>query len=144
MKHRWLFLLILVGLAVPSFAAQNATNTAPEGNRYLFIVDTSASMKRMESSVRATLHDLVFTGFDGRMQKGDTFGLWTFNEKTYAEFPMQEWTMEQTWNISRETSAFLKSQRYEKQQDKHTALPEPGREPERPPHQYSLPSFFPR
>src|SRR5262245_56979671 len=71
-----------------------ATNppAPPPGQRFLFLVDTSAAMKKIDASTRQALFDLIHSGINGQMTNGDTFGIWTFNEQVYTgQFPMQTW-----------------------------------------------------
>lgn len=101
------------------FAAVNcgwgALVTAPrkgvEGNRFLFIVDTSSSMKRIEEAGRPVAYDLIYSGIEQRMQPGDTFGLWTFSDDIKGGvFPVQEWSPEKSGALATEVSNFLKEQ----------------------------------
>ena len=60
-------------------------------NRYLFIIDGSASMKPFEKITRDTLFDLVYSGVRGRMTNGDTYGVWIAGEQNDTSFPMEMW-----------------------------------------------------
>lgn len=60
-------------------------------NRYLFLIDTSFSMTRIDTPVRNAVGEMIREGLGGRMKTGDTFGLWTFNEHTHTDFPLQTW-----------------------------------------------------
>jgi len=60
-------------------------------NRFLFIIDGSASMKPFEKIARDTLFDLVYSGVRGRMTNGDTYGVWIAGEQNDTSFPMQVW-----------------------------------------------------
>ena len=60
-------------------------------NRYLFIIDGSASMKPFEKTARDTLFDLVYSGVRGRMTNGDTYGVWIAGEQNDTSFPMEMW-----------------------------------------------------
>jgi hypothetical protein len=87
----------------------------PAGNRFLFILETSAAMNRLEHGGRQAIFDLIFSGIDGRMRNGDTYGIWTFNELPYAGFyPMQTWTAQQNLELATGAGRFLKTQKYEK------------------------------
>src|SRR5437899_608166 len=109
---KWMAVVVTIaGLFSP---AQAAPNKHPDGNRFLFVVETSSSSSRLEHGGRQAAFDLIYTGVNGQMHAGDTFGLWTFNELVLAGvYPMQTWTPE---NMELATSAgqFLKLQRYHK------------------------------
>lgn len=64
---------------------------APEPNRFLFIIDTSAGMKRLELPLRETIFDLIYSGARGRMTNGDTFGVWLINDRNDTSYPMETW-----------------------------------------------------
>ena len=97
MKPLLLLLLACASLAdlssaATTIASTSASKAAADGGRFLFVVNTSSSMRRIEPATRQAVFDMVFTGLNGYMRSGDTFGLWTFNEETQAgDFPMQVW-----------------------------------------------------
>ncbi len=124
MKQFLLRLWLVTGLVAPAIAAQRSAAPVP-GNRYLFVVDTSASMSRLDRASRQTVFDILYTGLEGRMRAGDTFGIWTFNEQVHAgSFPMQVWTPAQSRDLTARAVFFLKEQRYEKQSQLDLLLPQ--------------------
>src|SRR5215213_418386 len=60
-------------------------------NRFLFIIDGSASMKPFDKVARDTLFDLIYSGVRGRMTNGDTYGVWIAGEQNETSFPMEVW-----------------------------------------------------
>ncbi len=73
--------------------AQTNTAKAPPGNRYLLIVETSRIMDRRMPGVLQTVQELLGTTLGKELAKGDTVGIWTFNEKLNpGRFPLQAWT----------------------------------------------------
>ncbi len=46
-------------------------------------------MTRIDTPMRQAVGEMVRAGLGGRMQTGDTFGLWTFNEQTHTDIPLQ-------------------------------------------------------
>ena len=46
-------------------------------------------MTRIDTLMRQAVGEMVRAGLGGRMQTGDTFGLWTFNEQTHTDIPLQ-------------------------------------------------------
>lgn len=110
------FWLCWCGLS-PSFAASKAQPSKaplPPGNRFLFVVETSAAMQKLEHGGRQAVVDLIYSGIDGGMRAGDTYGLWTFNDQAHAGlFPMQTWKPDAALDLASRAGLFLKSQPYE-------------------------------
>ena len=65
-------------------AAPGAPVLVPEGDRFLFIVDTSSGMERLKEQIEMTIYDLLRSGLFGQMLTGDTYGMWTFDKETHA------------------------------------------------------------
>lgn len=104
-----------VGVLLPARAAQPPAPLTISSNRYLFIVDTSLSMKPRASGALQRIETLLLSDINGNLRRGDTLGLWTFNEKLYAgQFPMQIWSPEQKQTIAKRFIAFMKNQPIEK------------------------------
>ena len=87
-------------LTAPARAATTTTlprlpmhpKPAPDGQRFLFVVDISSGTRSLDAANRQALFDLIFTGLEGQMRTGDSFGLWLFNDELHAgQFPMQVW-----------------------------------------------------
>jgi len=111
-------LLLLVGLALAGelLPAQTAKPAERPLGRYLFIVETSSGMRRRAGAVQDTVQSLLRSDFNGQLRRGDTLGIWTFNEQLYAgQFPLQSWTLESRDAVTLAVDTFLKLQRYEKQ-----------------------------
>ena len=101
--------------AVPA-ATPPRTNTAPAAlaNRYLFIVETSKTMRSRGDGTLNAIHDLLASGMRGQMQAGDTLGLWTFNRELHmGEFPLQQWSPKSQKGVTGRVLTFLKDQRCE-------------------------------
>ena len=52
--------------------------------RYLFVVDTSASMSRYAGSTYRALEQFIDTGLQGQMRAGEAFDVWCFNDQVFA------------------------------------------------------------
>ncbi len=103
-------LLILITLAA---AAIGAPKTEAQSSRFLFVVDVSSSMRKLDTGNRQALFDLIYNGVDNHMAAGDTFGLWTFNPKLAAgEFPMHRWHPTNTLQAASRAATFLKKKHY--------------------------------
>lgn len=86
---------------------------APDGSRFLFIMDMSSSMKATDPANRQALFDLIFTGFEGQMRHGDSFGLWLFSDEVRAgEFPLQIWDEQRPLEVASRATQFVRSQKY--------------------------------
>ena len=104
--------------------AKNKPKTEPPGgNRFLFIVDTSASMKSAADDMLQAVGEIVDSSASGQLHRGDTLGVWTFNAQLYpGVLPLQKWTPEDKKEIALRTAGFLKQQRYGKESRLTAAL----------------------
>jgi len=92
--------------------------------RYLFIVDTSKAMRPRATAVQTTVNNLLLSGMQAQLQRGDTIGVWTYNEQLYAgRLPLQQWTPEGEQLVASNILAFLKEQSYEKTSRLETVWP---------------------
>lgn len=80
--------LTLLGLFVvlggPAQAADKASAQPPY--RFLILIDSSSNMRRLANITPTAVYDLIYDGLLGRMQDGDVYGVWTFNETVDTEF----------------------------------------------------------
>lgn len=84
-------------------------------SRFLIIADTSYAMRRYAPAAQKAVSNLLLSSMHGQLRRGDTIGMWTFNEALSAgRFPLQRWTPETTELVASNAVAFLKIQRYEK------------------------------
>ena len=77
--------LFLAGLccALTSADLRAQTNVTPARvtNRYLLLVESSSAMQdRLDGTFRL-IAELYTSGMGGRLQRGDTIGVWTFNNE---------------------------------------------------------------
>jgi hypothetical protein len=104
-------LLILLPGAWSDAAAPVPSNS---GDRFLFVVETSSAMSRLGHSSRQAVFDLIWSGLDGHMRPGDTYGVWTYNaEPQPGKFPMQVWGTN-TVELASRAGIFLREQPLEK------------------------------
>ncbi|MEJ0090977.1 MAG: vWA domain-containing protein [Limisphaerales bacterium] len=98
---------------VPTVHAQPTEQTVE--NRFLFIFDTSKSMKPRIETVQRALNTLLATSFSGQLHKGDTIGVWTFNEELQTKgFPLQTWDPDNAVVIASNIVRFVGRQSYAK------------------------------
>lgn len=107
---------VLLGVAVIA---------APEkqGGRFLFLVEISAAMDANKVALRKTLHSILESGLDGQMQYGDTIGLWTYNDKLNASFPMVYWRREHIQDITNAVDFFMGKQKFVHHTDFSKVMP---------------------
>ena len=110
-----LSLIVWLGLALAGqlLAAQIPKPAAKPPGRYLFVVETSSDMRRCAGAVEEALRAMLRYDLNGQLRRGDTLGVWTFNEQLYAgRFPMEVWTPERREIAAGNVLEFLKKQRY--------------------------------
>ena len=110
--------LCLVGQHRSIGAPHPPVEASPDGERFLFVVDMSEDMERMQPEIEATVYDMLAGGIYGQMRSGDTFGIWTFNKETYAgRFPVQIWDSRKSAQLGAIGAAYLSGAPYEKSTD---------------------------
>jgi hypothetical protein len=111
-----LFIALLAALCIGAETFTNPPPSAapnPNGSKFLFVIDTSSGMGKLDLANRQTLFDLIYTGVNHQMQPFDTFGVWTFNTKVYAgEYPMQVYETDKLLELASRATFFLKSKKY--------------------------------
>ncbi len=110
--------LAFATLGILFFDSPLAAQTPPakhSSGRYLLIVDTSKAMRPRATAVQTTVNNLLLSGMHAQLQRGDTIGVWTYNEQLYAgRLPLQRWTPQEEQLVASNILAFLKAQPYEK------------------------------
>ena len=108
----------------PLLAQTNTARAPLPSNRCLLVVETSRSMQRRSDATLQIVQDMLKSGLAGQLRRGDTLGVWTYNESLYAgRFPLQTWSPEVQEDITLRALAFLKDQKYEKQPSFDKVLP---------------------
>jgi hypothetical protein len=123
-----LFVILTALSPLPLHAQTNAIKTPLSSNRYLLILETSKSMQPRSEAVIKAVQDLLTSGIGGQLRRGDTLGLWTFNEEVYAgRFQLQRWFPEAHRSIGIRLLDFIKEQNYEKRGSLEQVLSEMDR-----------------
>ncbi len=105
------FALCLGFFLTPAGRAQPAPQIAE--NRFLFIFDTSADMKKRLPAERTELNQLLATSLGGQLHAGDSIGVWTFDRDLRAgQVPLQHWRPEDAANIAADINKFIGAQHY--------------------------------
>ena len=111
--------------AAAAFGVTNApapADSVPSGNKFLFVLETSAATARLDHGGRQAVVDLIYTGIFGQMREGDSFAVWNYNEQVFAGvYPMQFWKPEDM-ELASGAGLFLKGQAYEKKGEYEAAL----------------------
>ena len=117
---------LLGALPFTSLSAEPAPAEKPgTPNRWLVIVDTSSRMESRSEAARQITKMLIVSGMDGQMRRGDSLGLWTFNQNLYAgQFPLQEIKPETSRVTARRADDFLQELKNEKSSRLDKVLPE--------------------
>ena len=103
--------MVVVLLAGIFLAASARAQTTPE--RFLFIFDTSAAMKKYLPAVDKALDTMLALSLGGRLHSGDDIGVWTFDhEMRSGEFPLQSWSPDNAAKFASNLKTFLSKQRY--------------------------------
>jgi hypothetical protein len=92
-------------------------------NRFLFVVDASSAMKARAVGVEEAVNGLLESNMKGELRKGDTIGLWTYNDHLDTDFPMEVWSEKKRDGILTEVREHLLRLRYEKRAHLDKALP---------------------
>jgi hypothetical protein len=96
---------------IPAGRAQTAPPAG--GTRFLFIFNTSADMKKRLPAVQSEVNQLLSTSLGGRLQRGDSVGVWTFDQDLHTgQFPLQSWNPEDAVTIASGINKFVGKQHY--------------------------------
>ena len=96
---------------VPAGRAQPAPQI--NDNRFLFIFDTSAEMKRYLPAVRVEVNELFSRSLGGQLHAGDSLGVWTFDQDLRTgQFPLQHWNPENAATVASDINKFVARQHY--------------------------------
>ncbi len=107
------FLLFLMAAAGVAQEAPLASPGAPNPNRYLLVVEVSKSMERLDRNLRQTFFDLVYSGLNGHMVPGDSYGVWLYGEENNTAFPMQIWEPKDRLGLASKATLYLKGSEYQ-------------------------------
>jgi hypothetical protein len=92
-----------------------AVASPPQERRWLLAIETSESMEPRKQGLYDTLENLFRSGFDRRLQPGDSIGVWTFNQEVLTgQFPLQTWSTDQGPRINQQLRAFLETRSFQR------------------------------
>jgi hypothetical protein len=103
--------VILLGIVCLLLPAKGFSQSS---NRWLFVFNTSASMRNRAQGIVAVTQDLLTTAMHGNIRSGDAIGIWTYDKALRAdEAPLQTWHPDTARSIAEHTIGFLSHHRYE-------------------------------
>jgi hypothetical protein len=113
------------GLVLMTLLVLGPSLVRAESHRWLLIVDTSRAMRDRTNGAVQVAGVLVNSGMNGQARRGDSLGIWTFNEALYAgRFPLQQLSPENGQRTAQEVMGFLLNQKYEKESHLEKVVPE--------------------
>ncbi len=71
---------LLLGLVGPGLGSE-APSPEPPVYQYLIVVEASAAMLRQKEMAMDTIHALLLSGLQGRIQRGEVLGIWPFKDQ---------------------------------------------------------------
>jgi len=71
---------LLLGLVGPGLGSE-APAAEPPVYQYLIVVEASAAMVRQKEMAMDTIHALLLSGLQGRIQRGEVLGIWPFKDQ---------------------------------------------------------------
>jgi hypothetical protein len=105
--------LAICGSAV-SAADAIVRDTAPEGKRWLLIVETSSAMQRMRSGTLDSIRELLEGEMSGQLKPQDTIGVWVFDRELHTgKLPLQRWPASGKNEVVSRIVEFINSQSFE-------------------------------
>jgi hypothetical protein len=120
---RFFTVLPLLLVALPFSVDAAPSNAKNYESRFLFVVDTSAAMRGCSNATVQGVVDLLGSDMKGELRKGDTIGLWTYNDQLSTEYPMQLWSTEDKSAIIDEMAAYLRGRRYGRRAHLENVMP---------------------
>lgn len=89
------------------------TAQAADGQRWLLIFNTSSAMKKRLPATEAEIGRLLLDSAGGKMQKGDSIGVWMFDEKLRTgQYPLTFWQPTMAAGFTTNLVAFVRQQKY--------------------------------
>lgn len=118
-------LLILIGVPLSPARAQLPQPDNGPFYRYIILLDGSSAMGRRKEAAAQTVAELIYGGFDGQIEPGDIFGIWTFQDTVDAvSVPAQRWTLNNRQIMAANAIKFITSFKYRKRSNLDAAVSE--------------------
>lgn len=115
-------LLLCLLLGIRTFAADAPPASEPD-YRFLFLIDSSFSMKTKKEAIIKTVGDLISTGFHNVAEEGDLLGIWTYSTHLRTGgFPPQLMTPQESHALADKAANFIDTLKFEGRNDLLPAL----------------------
>jgi hypothetical protein len=98
----------VVVLALGWHADSARAQAAPDANRFLFLVDVSAGMKKLDAALGDAVFDLVYSGVRSQMTNGDTYGVWLVGETNDTSASVETWKQKFAVELAAKTALRVK------------------------------------
>ena len=96
-------------------APASAPAPAASSNRFLFVLDVSAPMRKHTQDVVNVVQSILSSSASGQLHNGDTIGVWTFNDDVHTGImPLETWSVDDSDEIVMRIAEFIRQQDYEK------------------------------
>ena len=107
--------LLLCPFALISAESTNSPGPVYPPNRYLLIIETSHAMLRRSEAMLQAVQDVLASGVAAQARRGDSLGIWTFNEELHTGLvPLQDWSPQEQNAITKRVTGFVRAQKLEK------------------------------
>src|SRR5262245_41832029 len=108
-------LCILVVTSLAQTPPPTVATNRLSSDRFLVILDISVGMEKRSENMQSVIGQLFSSGFGGQLRRGDTIGMWTYNDSLHTgEFPLQRWTPQNARPATSLAAQFAQNQRYSK------------------------------
>lgn len=97
---------IVAAACLPTLCVAEPPNTS--SNRFLFIIDTSSTMKKWDEPLRDSVFDLLFSGVRGHMTNGDSYGVWLAAEVNDTSSSVEVWRKKFATELASRTALRVK------------------------------------
>ncbi|HEY3913033.1 MAG TPA: hypothetical protein VGN61_00995 [Verrucomicrobiae bacterium] len=109
-----LVFIFTAGILFAAFLCQADGRVPRIENRFLFVIDTSSAMRSRTNGIEQAVVGLLKSNMHDQLRKGDTIGLWTYNDILHDEFPRQVWSDQNKGTIIFDVERYLHHEHYEK------------------------------
>lgn len=110
----WMLLALIGAWPGPMGPVGSVRASPPQERRWLLAIETSKSMAARKPGLHEAIRHLFLSGFDHRLQPGDSIGVWTFDREVYTgQFPLQSWVPERAEAIAHQLHTFLDTRTFQ-------------------------------
>ncbi len=100
--------LVVAVLALGWRADHARAQAGADANRFLFLVDVSAGMKKLDAALGDAVFDLIYSGARSQMTNGDTYGVWLVGETNDTSASVETWKQKFAVELAAKTALRVK------------------------------------